>query len=149
MNLTTAERKRVFDRISIGGLDACWLWTGYKTRHGYGKMRFRKRGYWAHRFMYELLRGPIADGLLCHHVCENPSCVNPKHLALLTPREHSEAHEHRSARKAARARGERTHCPHGHPFDEANTRWTKDGHGRRCRACGVIYTRTHRQKVSK
>jgi hypothetical protein len=29
---------------------------------------------------------------------------------------------------------EKTHCLHGHPFDEANTYWTKRGQ-RDCRAC--------------
>lgn len=30
--------------------------------------------------------------------------------------------------------GRKTHCPNGHAYDEANTRYEKDG-SRKCRAC--------------
>jgi hypothetical protein len=29
----------------------------------------------------------------------------------------------------------KTHCPQGHPYDEANTMWTHGGTKRECRAC--------------
>lgn len=38
----------------------------------------------------------------------------------------------------------RTHCPQGHPYDEANTYFTPTG-GRRCRACILVRTREYRQ----
>lgn len=71
----------------------CWLWTGARTggRKGqppYGFVRLdAKRRTGAHRFMYELLVGPIPEGLKLDHLCRTPLCVNPDHLEPVTQRE--------------------------------------------------------------
>lgn len=63
--------------------DGCWLWAGYPTG-GYGRIRVDGRRMAAHRFAYELLVGPIPDGLVIDHLCRNPLCVNPAHLEATT-----------------------------------------------------------------
>lgn len=40
----------------------------------------------------------------------------------------------------------KTHCLRGHPFDEKNTRISKEG-ARRCRACNRGYSRQHNERV--
>jgi len=62
----------------------CFLWTGTTTGGGYGRVRRGKRTHYAHRVAYELLVGPIPDGMHVLHHCDTPPCVNPEHLFLGT-----------------------------------------------------------------
>jgi len=58
----------------------CVNWTGALQSQGYGLFSFRGRMMLAHRAAYEAANGPIPDGLLLMHACDNPRCCNPAHL---------------------------------------------------------------------
>lgn len=62
----------------------CWLWTGTMLRSGYGQFRLGLGHVRAHRFAYELLVGPIPEGLTLDHLCRVTACVNPLHLEPVT-----------------------------------------------------------------
>lgn len=59
----------------------CWLWTG--TLHPDGNYGI-KGMYKAHKLFYEMMFGPVPDGLCVCHTCDVPCCVNPDHLWLGT-----------------------------------------------------------------
>lgn len=58
----------------------CWLWTGTRTKLGYGRLTYQGANCKAHRLAWELANGPIPSGMGILHRCNNPSCVNPDHL---------------------------------------------------------------------
>lgn len=63
----------------------CWFWTGTRSDEGYGSVRWEGPMLKAHRVAYELLVGPIPEGLEIDHLCRVTSCVNPAHLEPVTP----------------------------------------------------------------
>lgn len=135
--------------------DGCWLWNAAISTSGYGHFRYEKKVREAHLVSYMLLVGDIPEGMQLDHTCHTNDatckggvscvhrrCVNPSHLQPVTGPENM-----RRGLSGIRGR-EKTHCPDGHPYDEANTLYIERGNGynRMCRACARNRARERRQR---
>lgn len=122
--------ERLRSKIVVDG--ECWLWCAAVGTHGYGVVRDVENGRLAlaHRFVYELLVGPIPVGRqIDHYACGVRRCVNPAHVRPVTPRENQLRSDTLASRNLAR-----TSCPQQHAYDERNTGRRTDG-SRYCRRC--------------
>lgn len=103
----------------------CWEWTGRTSEKGYGDFHLNRQTVLAHRVSYELLVGPIPEGLTLDHLCRNTRCVNPAHLEPVT-------HGENMRRMGLTTR--QSHCRRGHELSEPNLYVFKTG-GRACKTC--------------
>lgn len=134
----TAE-ERFLSKVDRSG--DCWIWTGTRASTGYGVLVDNKKRIFAHRFSYELAKGPIPAGLVIRHTCDNPPCVNPAHL--LTGTQADNARD--MAERGRSYWGQRTHCINGHAFSGDNV-LNVSGGGRKCRKCAQARIRAFKQK---
>ena len=81
--------ERFWPRVLVGPipehrqeLGPCWLWTGMRTKAGYGQMRFEGVMRYCHRIAVELVYGEAPKEL--DHLCRVRLCVNPDHLEGVT-----------------------------------------------------------------
>lgn len=137
-------------------MDECWPWQGAiskTTGYGHGNYPGQMRAGAAHRIVYELVVGTIPAGMQIDHLCHDPHscgevgscahrrCVNPNHLAVVTPRENTLRSGAVSARNLTK-----TECPKGHSYDPENTyqyRTRRGGPARGCRECRAEASRQY------
>lgn len=149
----TRKYRNTLDRfwllVEKKGPDGCWIWKGGKSKEGYGQYSFKGICFWSHRLSYILEHGYIDDKLTIDHLCRNPTCVNPKHLEMVTIVENFMRGNGWGAVNARK-----THCKRGHIYSEENTyRYPRENangivhRSRQCRSCDRIRDGIRRVKA--
>ena len=129
-------------KFELDETSGCWLWTAATQSDGYGQFWLSPRVQLAHRVAYELLVGPIPEGLELDHVRArgriHRHCVNPAHLEPVTKLEN----------QARGKKATKTHCKRGHEFTPENT-YRRPRGGRACRTCVRFWVRGQYQRKAR
>jgi hypothetical protein len=140
--------QRFWDKVALPDANGCLLWTAGRTGgKGYGSFwPTPARSVPAHQFAYELLVGPVPEGLELDHLCRVRACVAVAHLEPVTHQENVRRGD--LPRVASQAGRDRTRCKWGHEYTPENTYYPPCGtRPRQCRACRRVRTaRSARQR---
>ena len=84
----------------------CWIWIGsYYGAGGYGQFHMDGEKIQAHRASHVMFKGPIPEGHVIRHDCDDRACVNPQHLQSGTQKENMQDSRDRNRRPFGSAVG--------------------------------------------
>ncbi len=81
------RKKRIEDYVIPEPNSGCHLWIGALSPTGYGRKNHFGKNRLAHRLVYEMEHGKIPSGMTVDHLCRVRSCVNTKHMEIVTLKE--------------------------------------------------------------
>jgi len=77
-NKLSLQDKLLAKTVQVG---ECLIWTGQIDRNGYGRIRIDGKHRRAHIVHFELRNGPVPDGMVLMHSCDNRGCIHLGHLS--------------------------------------------------------------------
>lgn len=140
--------ERFHSKYEVDPTTGCWNWTAARGDHGYGTIGetvapMKSKTLLAHRLSFEMHKGPIPEGLVVDHMCNNRACVNPNHLQAIT---HWENINRSPSPEIQRRLANR--CIRGHDLtDQANVYIRLDTGRRQCKPCERIRAEAARRRA--
>lgn len=128
LTLSQSDLDRFFSKLDPPNERGCREWNRATYPAGYGEFSLGSDVVLAHRVAFFIANGYWPE--ICRHTCDNPPCCEPAHLL-----DGSQADNvHDMIERDRHSIFLRTHCIHGHEYNEVNTRITRKGQ-RVCRPC--------------
>jgi len=95
--------KEIIDRIykNVKEVKGCHVYQRCRPSV-YGKISMHGIKKRVHVYIYEACIGQIPIDHHIHHTCENPKCVNPEHLEMLSSAEHRIKHNNKRDKATGR-----------------------------------------------
>jgi hypothetical protein len=84
-----AVPERFWAKVDKRGPEECWVWTGARSKLGYGKVRSGRLLIAAHRIALLHSGVEIPAGMFVLHSCDNRPCCNPSHLRVGTKKDNA------------------------------------------------------------
>jgi len=127
---------RIKEKTTIDPTSNCWLFNGYLSSYGYGRITVDYVNYYVHTISAIIYLDFSLDDI-CHqinhkdNVCSNKNCWNPEHLYIGTQMENVQD----TVIKGISGRPTQTHCKNGHEFTPENTYIREKTGDRLCKTC--------------
>lgn len=151
------EEERFWEKVDKSGPNPdypdCWEWTAHTVKD-YGHFVCKQDGVnkklGAHVYSWQKANGKrVPKGLEVCHKCNHPPCVRPDHLEAKS-RSYNQRY---SVTHGNNKESRKTHCKHGHPFNEENTIWRPSRRtglpAKNCRECIKKYKKDGRVRKLK
>ena len=143
--------RRIVGRNGGGWYDRITIRKPFVGKQGYYMLNLSRDGVYQTKMLHRLIArtflGPRPDGLEIRHLNDNKLDCRLVNLVYGTRSENKKD----SVRNGIHPNTMKTHCPQGHPYDEANTYYAPGSpNNRQCRACkwsGIKHGAFNRNKT--
>ena len=99
-------RNRLVSAVRVND-EGCWEWQRSLDKSGRGRIRNGGEHIFASRASFIAFNGPIPDGMIVCHSCDNRACINPKHLWLGTQKDNMQDMHEKGRYKGCARPGEK------------------------------------------